>query len=192
MWKALVIFAAVLVMGTAAATPPVMADGGVDKGIVISNYIVVISAVEAIDQERRTIAIKSPDGKAVTLRASKKVKNFQEIKKGDVVTAEYLEAVAVIVRKPDGKSLPGYLKDVTIAPPGKESAALPVDMVESLGMVEAIDYGLRTVTVKGPDEAIQTYKVDTRVKKFKDISKGDKVYIKVTEPLAVRIRPVEK
>jgi translation initiation factor IF-1 len=153
---------------------------------------VVTTTVEAIDHERRTITIKTPDGKAVTLRASKKVRNFQEIKKGDVVSAEYLEAVAVIVRKPDGKSNPGYLKEVTVAPPGRESAALPVNMVESLGTAEAIDYGLRTVTFKGPDEVIQTYKVDTRVKKLKEILRGDKVYVKVTEPLAVRIRPVEK
>ena len=191
MWKVLVILAAVLVMGTATAKP-VMASSGVDKGIVTSDYIVVTTTVEAIDHERRTITIKTPDGKAVTLRASKKVRNFQEIKKGDVVSAEYLEAVAVIVRKPDGKSNAGYLKDVTVAPHGRESAALPVDMVESLGTVEAIDYGLRTVTFKGPDEVIQTYKVDTRVKKLKEILRGDKVYVKVTEPLAVRIRPVEK
>ena len=192
MKKASVILAAVVAFGTGIPTQPVKAVTGVDKGVVSTDYIVVSATVEAIDYERRTITLKGPGDKTVTLRASKKVKYLDEIKKGDLVSAEYLDAVAVIIRKPDGKSRPGYLKEVTVAPRGKDSDGLPVDMVEALGTVEDIDHDKRTVAFKGPDGSTRTYKADERVTRFRNIVKGDKVYIKATEPLAVRIKPVEK
>ena len=182
MKNAAVILVAVIAFGTGMPTQPVTAATGMDKGVVSTDYIVVAATVEAIDQERRTITIKAPGDKIITLKASKKVKNFEDIKKGDLVSAEYLEAVAVIVRKPDGKSRPGYLKEVTVAPRGKGSDGLPVDTVEALGTVEAIDHDNRTVSFKGPEGSVQTYKADERVPRFKYIVKGDKVYIKATEP----------
>jgi hypothetical protein len=157
-----------------------------------TDYIVVPATVEAIDYERRTITIKGPGDKIVTLKASKKVKYLDEIKKGDSVSAEYLDAVAIIIRKPDGKSRPGYLKEVTVTPRGKDSGGLPVDTVEMLGTVEDIDHDGRTVTFKGSDGIARTYKADERVTRFKYLVKGDTVYIKATEPLAVRIKPVVK
>jgi hypothetical protein len=189
--RAAVILAAALVMGSGVQTQPAAANEK-DKGIVSTDYVVVTARVESIDYERRTITIKDPGDKTVTLKASKKVKYLDEIKKGDLVSAEYLDAVAVIVRKPDGKSRPGYLKEVTVAPRGKDSNGLPVDTVEALGTVETIDHDNRTVAFKGPDGITRTYKADERVTRFRSIVKGDKVYIKATEPLAVRIKPVEK
>ena len=192
MKKTTVILAAAIAFGAGISSQPVRAATGMDKGVVSTDYIVISATVETIDQERRALTLKGPGDKTVTLRASKKVKDFEEIKKGDLVSAEYLDAVAIIVRKPDGKSRPGYLKEVTVTPRGKSGDGLPVDTSEALGTVEAIDHDNRSVTFKGPDGNIQTYKVDERVPKFRYILKGDKVYIKTTEPLAVRIKPVEK
>ena len=192
MKKAAILLAAALAFGSGVPPQPVLAATTVDKGVVSADYVVVSATVEAIDYERRTITLKGPGDKTVTLKASKKVKYLDEIKKGDLVSAEYLDTVAVIVRKPDGKSRPGYLKEVTVAPRGKSSDGLPVDTVELLGAVEAIDHDNRTVTFKGTDGMTQTYKVDERVTRFKYIVKGDRIYIKATEPLAVRITPVEK
>jgi hypothetical protein len=192
MKKAAVILATAIAFGSGVPMRPVIAATGIDKGIVSAEYIVVSATVEAIDYERRTITLKGPGDKTVTLMASKKIKYLDEIKKGDLVSAEYLDTVAVIVRKPDGKSRPGYLKEVTVAPRGKSSDGLPVDTVELLGTVDAIDHDNRMVTFKGTDGVVQTYKVDERVARFKYIVKGDKIYIKATEPLAIRIKPVEK
>ncbi len=192
MKKMAVLLAAAVAFGTGVPARPVAAATGADKGIVSADYIVVSAMVESIDQERRIITLKGAGDKSVTLKISKKVKNFGELKKGDQVSAEYLDAVAVIVRKPDGKSRPGYLKEVTVAPRGKDSDGLPVDTVEGLGTVEAIDYDNRTVTFKGADGSSRTYRADERVSRLRYLLKGDKVFLKATEPLAVRIIPVEK
>ena len=83
MKKAAVILAAAIAFGTGISSQPVRAATGMDKGVVITDYITVSSTVEAIDYERRTITLKGPGDKSVTLRASKKVKYLDEIKKGE-------------------------------------------------------------------------------------------------------------
>ncbi len=191
MKKTAVILATVLALSSGVLMQTVTATTIGESGVVSAEYIKLSATVDAIDYERRAITLKGPDGKAVTLRASKEVKRFGEITPGEPVIAEYLDEVAVIVRKPDGISHPGYLKEVSVTPRGKESDGLPVDTVEALGTVEAIDYTLRTVTLRTADGIVKTYKADRRVKKLKDIVKGDKVYVRVTEPLAVRIKKVK-
>ncbi len=192
MKKTALILAAMVAFSTGIPIQPVTAAAEMDKGVVSAEHIDLTATVEAIDYERRHLTLKATDGKSVTLSASKKVKNFGEIAKGSLVTAEYLDSVAVIVRKPDGTSHPGYLKEVSVTQRGDESDGLPVDTTVALGTVEAIDYALRSVTFKGADGVIKSYKVDSRVKKFRDIYQGDKIYLRVTEPLALRIKPVEK
>lgn len=192
MRKGVVLLAAIVAFGTGIPARPATAATGTDKGVIAADYIVVTATVEAIDHERRTITLKGPDSKAVTLRAGRGVKKFGEIRKGDLVSAEYLVAVAVVVRKPDGVSPPGFLRDVSVAPRGRETDGQPVDTVDILGMVESVDHEKRTVTVKGNDGVEHPYRVDVRVKKFRNILKGDKVSVRATEPLAVRIMPVQK
>ncbi|MGO9689996.1 MAG: hypothetical protein ACLP2X_15830 [Syntrophobacteraceae bacterium] len=47
--------------------------------------------------------------------------------------------------------------------------------------------GKRTVTLKGPEGKIRTYKVGKEVKKFKQVKKGDQVVLRVTEALALEV-----
>ena len=47
--------------------------------------------------------------------------------------------------------------------------------------------GKRTVTLKGPEGKIQTYKVGEEVKNFKQVKKGDQVVLRVTEALALEV-----
>jgi len=192
MKKLAILLAAIVAFGAGIPTRSAMAASGMDKGVVNAEYIVVSATVDAIDYERRTITLVGPDSKRVTIRASREVRKLQAIKKGDLVSAEYLDAVAVIVRKPDGVSHPGFLKEVSVTSRGRESDRMPVDTVEAMGTVEAIDHELRIVTFKAPDGVIRTYKVDPRVKKLRDIVKGDRISVRATEPLAVSIKPAAK
>jgi hypothetical protein len=47
--------------------------------------------------------------------------------------------------------------------------------------------GKRTVTLKGPEGKIRTYRVGKEVKKFKHVKKGDQVVLRVTEALALEV-----
>jgi hypothetical protein len=53
--------------------------------------------------------------------------------------------------------------------------------------VEAIDYKSRTVTLKGPEGNVHTFKVDPAAKRFNEVKKGDQVTIKMTEAIAISV-----
>ena len=58
----------------------------------------VLATVEAIDYEARTATLKGPQ-RTVTIKADKKVKNFNQVKVGDRVYLEFTQAIAVAVTK---------------------------------------------------------------------------------------------
>ena len=58
----------------------------------------VLASVEAIDYEARTATLKGPK-RRVTIKADKRVKNFNQIKVGDRVYLEFTQAVAMAVTK---------------------------------------------------------------------------------------------
>lgn len=65
---------------------------------VIYDVLDVKAIVEAIDYENRTVDLRGTYGNIITVDVDEKVKNFNNIKKGDVVNARYTEAVAISVR----------------------------------------------------------------------------------------------
>ena len=55
--------------------------------------------IEAIDYDNRSIALEGPDGKSEIFTVPPEVRNFDQIKKGDVVNVQYVESMDVNVRK---------------------------------------------------------------------------------------------
>lgn len=74
----------------------VAAPGQKPAGIVV-NTAEVTASVEAIDYKKRAVTLKGPEGKTVTLKVDKKVRKFNNIKKGDEVVVRHTEAVAISV-----------------------------------------------------------------------------------------------
>jgi len=74
-------------------------------GVVMAEEASITATVEAIDYDKRTVDLKGPKGNVVTLKVGPEVKNFNQVKTGDRVTAKYLESTAILVRKPDRKSV---------------------------------------------------------------------------------------
>jgi hypothetical protein len=157
-------------------------------GIVVTDVSVAKATVEAIDYDKRTVTLKGPEGNTLTLKVDKNAKNFDQVKKGDQVTAEYYESVAVFVRKPGAEPGAAGLETVQVAPPGQKPAGMVVNTSELTATVAAIDYKKRTVTLKGPEGNTKTLKVDKSVKKFNNIKKGDDVVVRVTEAVAISVQ----
>ena len=59
------------------------------------------------------------------------------------------------------------------------------DVIAFESTVEAIDYQKRTITLRGPQGNLVTYKVDESAKRFSDVKKGEQVVLQVTEALAI-------
>jgi len=157
-------------------------------GIVVTDVSVAKATVDAIDYDKRTVTLKGPEGKTLTLKVDKNAKNFDQVKTGDQVTAEYYESIAVFVTKAGDQPSAAGLDTVQVAPPGQKPAAMVVNTAELTAKVEAIDYKKRTLTLKGPEGNTKTVKIDKSVKKFKNIQQGDDVVVRLTEAVAISVQ----
>jgi hypothetical protein len=156
-------------------------------GAVVVDVVAVEATVDAIDYDKRIITLKGPEGNLRAFKVKKEIKNFDQIKAGDKIKAEYIESTAVFVSKSKTPAGADETVDVVTAPKGKKPAVLAVDTVEVSAKVEAIDYKKRTITLKGPEGNVSTFKVDKRVKRLKEIKKGDDIVLRHTEAVAITV-----
>ena len=154
--------------------------------LLLTEVVYAAATVEDLDYQKRTLTLRSSDGKAITIKVDKGVNNFDQIKKGDQVKAEYLEALGVYVRKPDWP--PAVVEAGNVAVKGRPPAAVVVDTIQLPGTVEAIDHSKRTVTLKGPGGNLRTFAVDQRVKRFEKLKKGDEIVLVITEAVAISVQ----
>lgn len=185
-----VLFAALLVF---AGAPLALAEqqAGEKPGAVMTDVVTVTATVEAVDHDKRTVTLKGPKGKTVTLKVDQSVENFPQVKTGDQVEAQYLESTAIFVRKPGEGPSAEEVSTVGVAPRGQKPAGIMADTIEVTATVKAINYKKRTVTLEGPEGNAVTLKVDKEVKKLKQVKKGDEVVVRHTEAVAIVVRKPE-
>lgn len=171
-----------------APTPPSQSPAAAvpDRpGVVYADRTRTTATVDAVDKDKRTVTLKRSDGRTVTLKVPPEARNFDQIRVGDKVGAEYIEAVAVFVRKSDAPPAAGETTKVALAPKGEKPSGVVVDTVEVTAKVEAVDPAKRTVTLRGPDGRVRTIKVDERVRRLEEVRPGDEVVVRHTEALAI-------
>ena len=154
-------------------------------GVVAADVIAFESTVEAIDTQKRTVTLKGLDGTPRTFAVGRDVRNFDQIKPGDKVKVELIEEVALFVRKASEPPAAVAATAVGVAPKGQKPGLVTVDTVQISGNVEAIDYQKRTITLRGPQGNLVTYKVDESAKRFSDVKKGEQVVLRITEAVAI-------
>lgn len=163
-------------------------NAGEKPGLVISDKAVLTATVEDIDYNTRMVTLKGPKGRTITMKVGEDVKNLNQVKKGDQVVAEYLESVAVFVRKAEAEPSETEFSAVEVAPPGTKTGKVMVKTRETTARIEMIDYKNRLVTLRTADEKPVTMHVDESAKKFDQVKRGDEVVVRYTETVAVSVK----
>jgi len=156
-------------------------------GAVVAGTATVTATIDAIDAATRKVTLKYPDGKMQTITCGPEVRNFDQMKVGDLVKTTYAESVAIWVRKATEKPAAAVVESVKVAPKGAMPHAALTKTTEITATVEGIDYKKRTVTLKGPEGNVGTYAVDKRVKRLNEVKVGDEVVLRVTEAFAIKV-----
>ena len=111
------------------------------------------ATVENIDFQTREITLKGPEGNLLEMIVSENIERFDEIRIGDLVSAEYWTFLRAEFREPTADELATPL--VIIAEAGK--APIEVDPAGEIGaivraVVEVVDIDMeaKRVTIKGP------------------------------------------
>jgi hypothetical protein len=181
-WRAAAVVMFVVASGACATTQEAS-----KPGVVAVDVIEFTSSVEAIDYQKRTVVLKGPDGKRRSFTASKDVRNLEQVKTGDLVKVELIEELALFVRKASDPPEVTETTAVGLAPKGKKPGVMFVDTTQVTANVEAVDYQKRTITLRGPQGNVGTYKVGDAVKRLNEVKTGDQVVLRVTDALAILV-----
>jgi propanediol utilization protein len=140
----------------------------------------------------RTVTLKGPKGNVVDVVAGGEVRNFDQIKVGDLVVARYVEALTLELKKTKvAASDVKVREEAAKAKPGERPAAAGARQVTVVADVVAVDPVKSTITLKGPKGKEVTLNVQNP-EQFKVVKKGDQVEATYTEALALSVEPAPK
>ena len=165
-----------------AAAQPQIVDG---KGAV--EVVTMTAKIEAVDTANRTVTVKGPLGKVVTLKVDEKVKNFAQVKAGDEIEMKYMEAVSVALVKGGGpRSATQTTTGPVTAPAGSKPGAAIAQTTKIVAKVESVDAKRQVVLLQGPGGRYVEVKVQDPAA-FKEVKAGDDVEVTFTEALVVDV-----
>jgi len=188
-----ILFAA-LVSAFALAQPAVAQTSAVTASspgkVGVAQTVDVSATITAIDKSSRTITLKGPKGDELKIEAGPEVKNFDQLKVGDVVDMRYRETLALELKKGGGMKVEKTEKAGAVgAKPGATPAGVVGRQVTVVGDVIKVDAATQTVTVKGPQRTVELKVRDPE--QFKLIAVGDQIQATYTEALALAVTPAK-
>ncbi len=165
----------------------VVATTANSQEVEVGDGVVITATVVAIDKADRTVTLKGPKGKAVTLEVSQAARNFDQVDVGDQVKVEYYQSVAMHLGKPGEKPDASAGLVTARSAKGDKPAGVAMEVVDVSATVEAIDRTHRIVTLKLPHGHMISSRVDPSVKAFDTLSVGDTVHARYTKAIAISV-----
>ena len=157
----------------AADTKPITSDAGT-PGMIAGDVVKAEAEVVGIDKKTRTLTLKGEDGNVFDVVVGKEAKNFKQIKVGDRVVAEHMEALAMELKKGGGLR-ETVEKDINeTAKPGQKPGAIRGREIDFVADVMSVDAKAGTVTILGASGRRYVLKVkDPKI--MAEIKEGDQV-----------------
>ena len=156
-------------------------------GVVVAEVLEVTATVEAVDHPKRTLTLRGARGSTLTLRADKSVRNFDQLKKGDVVLADFVESIAIHMRAVSAPPSAAEARLVSVAPKGAKTGVLLAETFQLTAVVESIDAKARQVTAKEANGGRLLVRVDKGFKNLDRFKKGEAVVLRITEAIAIKV-----
>jgi len=179
-----------------AAAPAVTlsADKAADKGgaIVLTDSAQAKATVVDIKKKERAITLRDEQGAEFVVIAGEEVRNFAQIKKGDIVEVDYKRAAATALEKASDATVAGQQTVVERAPAGGKPGMMAMQTSTIVATVLEIDQKNRVVTLQGPKGGIVKVAVPADMKTFDSLKKGDKVSAVYTEAVAISVKSPAK
>jgi hypothetical protein len=171
------------------AVPAISLADEASKPLTRSQSVEARSTVTAIDPATRVVTLKTEAGEMVDITAGPQVKNFDQIKVGDVVKATYTESVAVKV-VPKGEVAGGATETAQRLPGGGE-VGQQVTTSFKVASVEPENNVLWVTLPNGNTKKIQVQDPEAQ-KRLKNLSPGNVIAVTYTESMAVQLEKLAK
>lgn len=146
------------------------------------------ATVVAIDSATRTVSLKDKQGKVTELQVGDDVRNFDQVRIGEVVAVEYKRALSVSMTRQTGMRSAIERETIERAPPGAKPGGSIGREVTVTADVVNVDGKTGMVTLKGPKgKTVDVHVSDAQ--QLKAIHRGDQVQAVYTEAIAVSMAP---
>lgn len=156
-------------------------------GAVVVEEVTNTATVMNIDSAKRIVTLKKEDGSMQSYVLGDNVRNFDQIKVGDVVKSSVIESVAVYVRKSNEEPDATVSKSVSVAAKGEKPSITLTDTFELVARVTAIDIDKGVITISTVSGETKTFPIDKSVGKFKNIKAGDDVILNVSVAVMIAV-----
>jgi ribosomal protein L6P/L9E len=186
-------FASTVVAAALAASPVLAQTGAAVVGkapgkVAMAQTVKATATITAIDAATRAITLKGPKGNETVITAGPEVKNFAQMKVGDQVNVEYVESLALELKKGGGAPVAATVKEgAGAAKPGERPAGMIGQQVTVVADVIDVNAETQVVTLKGPKRTVELKVRDPE--QFKLVKKGDQVQATYTEAVAIAVTP---
>jgi len=159
--------------------------------VTVADAVRVTASVEAIDKAKRLVTLKGPEGNSFVVEAGPEVRNFDQIKVGDLVVVRYIEALTLELKKGGSEMRQRTEREsAAVAKPGERPAATAGRQVTVIADVIAVDAKKQTVRLRGPQRMVDLKVRDPN--QFKLIKVGDQVEATFTEAVALSVEPAPR
>lgn len=160
----------------------------------IAQTMKISATITALNKAKREITLKGPKGNTLVLVADERVKNFAQLKVGDVVNAEFVESLTLELRKAgSAPATKGAMvsEGAVGAKAGQKPGGMAVQQITAMAKIIALDEKAMTITLVGPEgqERILPVKNPDH---FKVAAVGDQVEVTYTVALAMAVEPAAK
>jgi hypothetical protein len=157
----------------------------------VAQTVKMTATITAIDKATRDVTLKGPQGNEITVTAGPEVKNFDNMKVGDQVNAEYVEALTLELKKGGGQKVE---RTEQAGAMGAKAGAMPAGamgrQVTVVADVVNVDPAKKTVTLRGPKRTVELVVNDPE--QLKRVAKGDQVEATYTQAFAIAVEPAAK
>lgn len=147
---------------------------------------VAVDVVVNIDKDTRVITLKNEAGEQYEFTAGPEVKNFDQLKRGDLVILQYYSGL-VLALEPKGSSLEAKASELTIqtAEPGEKPGMKVAGTTYVAAKIAGIDQELGVVILEGPEHVLALKVRDG--KNLSNIEVGQEVEALYTQSYAISV-----
>jgi len=184
----LAVVVASLLSGTALAQTGAAVVASEPGKVGVAESKILTATITAVDKAKRLITLKGPEGNTVVFQAGPAVKNFDQLKAGDMVVVNYVEALTLELKKGGGQVREKIEREGAVAAkPGEAPGGAVGRQVTVIADVIAVDAAKQTIRLKGPQRTVDLKVRDPN--QFKLVKVGDQVEATFTEAVAMAVDP---
>ncbi len=148
--------------------------------------------IKFVDKKRRSVVIVGPNGNEILMNLSDEVRNFDQIKVGDLVTLTMMQAIALELRKVANNGVRERVdsENAVVAKPGEKPGVVVEKSVRVVANVVAVNSKAQTVTLRGPKRTVELAVKDPAM--LQNVKVGDQVEGVFTEAVALTVTAAPK